>query len=116
MARYDTPVIVIVFNNHSYNTTRAFNWTGPAAKAGKDMINYLGNPDVDFSLIAKGYGVDGEVVQDTSELRPAIMRAIQATKDGRPYLLDVNYERSGMGGELTSHPDISIAGMRTRKI
>jgi acetolactate synthase-1/2/3 large subunit len=116
MARYDAPVIVVVFNNHSYNTTRAFNWTGPAAKAGKDMINYLGNPDVDFSLIAKGYGVDGEVVQDASELRPAIMRAIQATKDGRPYLLDVNYERSGMGGELTSHPDISIAAMRTREI
>ena len=116
MARYDAPVIVVVFNNHSYNTTRAFNWTGAAAKAGKDMINYLGNPDVDFSLIAKGYGVAGEVVQDASELRPAIKRAIQATKDGKPYLLDVNYERSGMGGELTWHPDISIAAMRTREI
>jgi thiamine pyrophosphate-dependent acetolactate synthase large subunit-like protein len=116
LARYDVPVIVVIFNNHCYNTSRAFRWFGAQAEQQKDLTSYLGDPDVDFSLIAKGYGVDGEVVQDASELGPAIKRAIQATKDGKPYLLDVNYERWGPGGELTWHPEISVAGMRTRNI
>jgi thiamine pyrophosphate-dependent acetolactate synthase large subunit-like protein len=76
----------------------------------------LGDPDVDFSLMAKSYGVDGEVVKDPSELKPAIKRAIKTTKDGNPYLLDVNIERWGPRGEDTFHPEISIAGMRTKKI
>ena len=116
LARYDVPVIVVIFNNHCYNTSRAFRWFGAQAEQEKDLTSYLGDPDVDFSLIAKGYGVDGEVVQDVSELGPAIKRAIQATKNGNPYLLDVSYERWGPGGELTWHPEISVAGMRTRNI
>lgn len=116
LSRYDAPVIVIVINNHAYNMTRAFTWLrgGQQAKQGKDLLNYLGNPDVNFSLIAQAHGVKAEVVTDPSELKPAFKRAIQATEDGRPYLLDISNERWGKGGELTWHPDISIARMRTR--
>ena len=81
----------------------------------KDLVTYLGDPDVDFALLAKAHGVDGEVVNDPSNLKAAIKRAIQSTKDGKPYLLDVGTERWGAGGELTWHPEISIAEMRTRK-
>ena len=37
-------------------------------------------------------------------------------KDGKPYLLNVRAERWGGVGEETWHPEISIAGMRTRKV
>jgi hypothetical protein len=53
-------------------------------------------------------------VTATSELKPGFKRAIQATEDGKRYLLDISNERWGKGGELTWHPDISIARMRTR--
>ena len=117
LSRHDAPVIVIVCNNRCYEATRAPNWTtgGPQVEMQKDMLNYLGDPDVDYSLLAKAYGVDGEVVEDPSDLKPAIQRAIQATKDGKPYLLDVLTERWGPGGELTWHPDTSIANMRTQR-
>jgi thiamine pyrophosphate-dependent acetolactate synthase large subunit-like protein len=118
LSRYDAPIIVVVYNNRCYNLSRAFSWMGGGAqsKLGKDLTAFLGDPDVDFSLIAKAYGVSGEVVEKPSEIKPAIKRAIKATKDGKPYLLDVIIERWGPGGELTWHPDISIAAMRNRKV
>lgn len=112
LARYDAPIIVVVYNNHDYTTSRAFQWRGAQAKLKKDIANYLGDPDVDYSLIARGYGVDAEVVKDPSELKPAILRAIAATRNGKPYLLDVASDRWGPGSELTWHPDYSIAKMR----
>ncbi len=117
LSRHNAPVIVIVCNNRCYEATRAPNWTsgGPQVEMQKDMLNYLGDPDVDYALLAKAYGVDGEVVEDPSDLRPAITRAIEATKDGKPYLLDVLTERWGPGGELTWHPDTSIAAIRTQR-
>jgi acetolactate synthase-1/2/3 large subunit len=118
LSRYDAPIIVVVYNNRCYNLSRAFSWMGGGAqsKMGKDLAAYLGDPDVDFSLIAKAYGVDAEVVENPSEIKPAIKRAIKATKDGKPYLLDVVIERWGPGGELTWHPDISIAAMRSKEM
>ena len=118
LSRYDAPVIVVVYNNHAYNMTRAFTWlaNGHQAQQEKDLLNYLGDPDVDFSLIAKAYGVDAEVVKDPSDLKAAYKRALRATGDGKPYLLDISNERWGKGGELTWHPDISIAGMRSEGV
>lgn len=118
LSRYDAPVIMVVYNNHAYNLNRAYGWMrgGAQAKMKKDIQTYLGDPDVDYTLLAKAYGVEGEKVQDPSDLQAAIQRAIQTTKDGRPYLLDVNHERWGAGGDLTWHPEISIAGMRTNKV
>jgi acetolactate synthase-1/2/3 large subunit len=112
LSRHDAPIIVVIYNNRDYNTSRAFQWRGAQARLKKDIINYLGDPDVDFSLIAKAYGVDGEVVTTPAELRPAIQRAIASTNNGKAYLLDVLSERWGPGGEMAWHPDTSIAKMR----
>ena len=118
LSRYDAPVIMVVYNNHAYNLNRAYGWLGGGAQAQlkKDLLTYLGDPDVDYSLLAKVYGVAGEKVDNPSELKEGIKRAIQTTKDGRPYLLDVSFERWGVGGDLTWHPEISIADMRTKKV
>ena len=47
-----------------------------AQQQGKDMICYLGSPDIEFSDIARAYGIKGERVDGTEQLRPAIQRAI----------------------------------------
>jgi benzoylformate decarboxylase len=98
--------------------TRAFPWLagGAQAEAEKDLLNYLGDPDVDFTHIARAYGVDSAKVIAPEDLKPAIEKGLRVTADGRPYLLDVHTERWGPGGKLTWHPDTSIANMRTRKI
>jgi benzoylformate decarboxylase len=118
LSRYDAPVLVVIFNNRAYNMNRAFPWLmgGAQAKAQKDLITYLGDPDVDFATYARAFGVDGEVVASAEQLGPAIRRGIDSLRVGRPYLLDVNVERWGKGAELTWHPEISIAEMRRRQV
>ena len=41
---------------------------------------------IDFVGVARGLGVDGELVEENGDLLPAVKRALNA---GRPYLLEV---------------------------
>lgn len=118
MARYDVPVITIVCNNRSYDEPRnnMLMKGGRAHQAGKDMICYLGSPDVEFTHLAAAYGIKGERVANPGELKSAMERAIEATRKGRPYLLDVLVARTGLGAESTWHPRYSLAAARRRKV
>ncbi len=118
MARYEVPVITIVFNNRSYNEPRQriMGKMGKQGVTGKDMACYLGSPDVDFARVASAFGVAGEVVTSPDQLRPALERAIKATRGGKPYLLDVVVERSGVGAESTWYPAFSVADYRDRRV
>jgi thiamine pyrophosphate-dependent acetolactate synthase large subunit-like protein len=118
MSRYDVPVVTLVCNNRSYDEPRnnMLMRNGRARQAGKDMICYLGSPDVAFADLARAFGVKGERVASPAELQPAVERAIAATREGRPYLLDVHVARTGLGAESTWHPGFSLAAARTRKV
>ena len=118
LARYDAPVMVVVYNNRAYNMNRAFTWIrgGAQAEMKKDLLTYLGDPDMDFALYAQAHGVNAETVISPSDIRPAIKRGIKSMKEGKPYLLNVQAERWGGVGDETWHPEISIAGMRNKKV
>jgi thiamine pyrophosphate-dependent acetolactate synthase large subunit-like protein len=118
MARYEVPVIIVVFNNRSYNgpRTRIFAQDGRQARLAKDMTCYLGDPDVDFAKVASGFGVKGEVVTTPDQLTPAIRRAIAGTREGRPYLIDAVVARSGAGADSTWYPKYSVAATRSRQV
>lgn len=118
MARYEVPVITIVFNNRSYNEPRQriMGKMGKQGQTGKDMACYLGSPDVDFARVASGFGVGGEVVTNPGQIGPALARAIKTTRAGKPYLLDVVVERSGVGAESTWYPPYSVAQRRNRPV
>jgi benzoylformate decarboxylase len=111
MSRYDLPVLNVIFNNHSYEEVR---WNimgagGASGKAGRDYIGYLGGPDVDFTRLAAAYNIDGAVVRNSDELRPAIDRAIRTIRGGRPFMLDVHVANTGVGAEVTWYPKFSLA-------
>ena len=116
-ARYRAPITVIVENNHSYDNERNRLWQrgGRQYETGRDMICYNGDPDIDFTKLAAGVGVEGEVVQGPAPLRQALERAKRANADGRPYLLDIHVERGGVGSQSTWHPGYSIAAERAKK-
>ncbi|MGI9307707.1 MAG: thiamine pyrophosphate-binding protein [Gammaproteobacteria bacterium] len=118
IARYRAPILMVIYNNRAYNMNRAFGWLrgGAQAELEKDMLTYLGDPDVDFTLLAKAHDIEGEVVDQPGDLKAAIKRGLAATSAGRAYLLDVHTERWGKGGEHEWHPEISIADMRTRDV
>lgn len=117
MRRHEAPIITVIFNNRSYNETRNRMWTRGKVQRDKkmDMISHLGTPDVNFTKIAEAYDIKGEFVSEPNEIRPALKRAIQATRDGRPYVLDVLVAQAGQGANLNWYPKVSVAEMRTKK-
>ena len=118
MSRYDVPILTVICNNRSYDEPRnsMMMREGRAREEGKDMICYLGSPDIEYTHIASAYGIKGEKVAHPGELEPAIERAIATTREGRPYLLDVHIARTGLHADSTWHPSFSLAAARTRKV
>ena len=121
MARLELPVITVVYNNHAYSGphSRVIDKTagGRMVQTGQFYHDYLGSPDMNMAHIAKGFGVDGEVVESAAQLRAALARARKATVEGRPYLIDAQVARVGVAwAEKPWVPPIRIAQERTRKV
>jgi thiamine pyrophosphate-dependent acetolactate synthase large subunit-like protein len=118
-ARYSAPITSIVLNNHSYNNERNRIWSfigGAQAKSGRDLTCYNGSPNVDCAKAAQAFGVEGEKVKDAQGVKAALARAKKANIEGRPYLLDIEVQRDGVGAASEYHPPMSIAELRTRKV
>jgi thiamine pyrophosphate-dependent acetolactate synthase large subunit-like protein len=117
-SRYKAPVTNLVLNNKSYNNERNRIWhtAGRQFKAGRDMTCYNGNPDVDFAKTAQAFGVDAENVKEPGQLKGALARARKANEEGRPYLLDIDTWRDGVGAASAWHPPFSIADARVKKV
>ena len=77
---------------------------------------YLGDPDIDFVKLAQSQGIEGITVENSSELRPALKRGVDATRAGEPFLLDVRVSRTGGGADSTWHQAYSLADKRTRLV
>jgi thiamine pyrophosphate-dependent acetolactate synthase large subunit-like protein len=121
MARQELPVITVVYNNHAYAGphSRAIEHVagGRMVQTGQFVHDYLGNPDMNMANIAKGFGVESEVADSPGQLKTALARARKATQDGKPYLIDAQVRRTGVGwAENPWTPPIRIAQMRTRKV
>jgi acetolactate synthase I/II/III large subunit len=121
MARLQLPVIVVVYNNHAYSGPHSRVIAnvpgGRMVQTGQFVHDYLGSPDMDMASIAKGFGVAGEVVTSPAQLREALKRARTHTVEGKPYLLDVQVARKGVGwAEKPWIPPIQIAALREKKV
>jgi thiamine pyrophosphate-dependent acetolactate synthase large subunit-like protein len=121
MARLELPVITVIYNNHAYGGphSRVINNvpSGRMVQTGQFVHDYLGNPDMDMAAIAKGFGVDGEIVRSPSGLREALVRARAHTVEGKPYLLDVQVGRRGVGwAEKPWIPPIQVAALRSKRV
>ncbi|MBI4483354.1 MAG: thiamine pyrophosphate-binding protein, partial [Acidobacteria bacterium] len=114
MARLELPVLTIVYNNHAYGGphNRVIETVpgGRMVQTGQFVHDYLGDPDMNMADIARGFGVQGEVVESPVQLKEALARARKATQDGRPYLIDAQVARTGVAwAEKPWTPPIRIA-------
>jgi thiamine pyrophosphate-dependent acetolactate synthase large subunit-like protein len=66
-------------------------------QTGHFFCDYLGSPDMNMAYMAKAFGVDGEQVESPDELQAALQRARRASGEGRPYLIDAQVARTGVG-------------------
>jgi benzoylformate decarboxylase len=112
MARYSLPILTIVWNNLNYQTVRTnfAAWGGEMAKQNKYPEVYLGDPEIDFVLLAKSQGVAGTKVTKPQELEGALRRGVEAIAGGEPYLLDVRIAPVGAGADSTWHQQFKLRG------
>ena len=85
---------------------------GKQFKLRQELTSYLGDPDINFAKVAEAFSVKAEVISAPGEIRSAFERAIQANRDGQPYLIDALVERRGILAESTWHSPFTIAGLR----
>lgn len=116
--RYGVPVLTVVWNNLNYQTVRhAYHgYNGRMAKSGHYAGMYLGDPDIDFVKLAESQSVAGEKVASAAALESALKRGIAATRDGKPYLVEVATARVGGGAESTWYEKFNLAGKRKRQV
>ena len=116
-ARYEVPVGIVIWNNGQYQANRRFlhAYGGRAAETGKYIGCNLASPEIDNVALAKGYGVEGDLVEEPGEVGPAIERCLRAMREGRPYVLDVKVERRFGGSESTWYDFFSVAKRQARQ-
>ena len=113
-ARLELPVINIIYNNHAYGgphnrVIRAVR-DSRMVQEGRYYCDYLGKPDMNMAYIAKGFGVEGEVVETPDKLKQALARAKRATLEGKPYLIDAQVKRTGVGWDESPWvPSVDLA-------
>jgi thiamine pyrophosphate-dependent acetolactate synthase large subunit-like protein len=116
--RYGIPVLTVVWNNHNYQTVRhAYDsYKGKMHKSGHYAGMYLGDPNIDFVKLAESQGVKGERVTAGTDLEAALKRGISATRDGKPYLVEVVIARYGGGAESTWYEKFNLAEKRKQRV
>jgi thiamine pyrophosphate-dependent acetolactate synthase large subunit-like protein len=117
-ARYGVPVLTVVCNNLNYQTVRNayVRYGGKMREADRYTGMYLGDPEIDFVKLAESQGCEGALVESSADLRPALRRGIEATREGTPFLVDVRVRRVGGGADSTWHQRFNLAGSRTREV
>jgi benzoylformate decarboxylase len=110
MARYSLPILTIVWNNMNYQTVRT-NFAaigGAMAKQNKYPEVYLGDPEIDFVMLAKAQGIDGMHVRQPQELEAALRRGCEVIAGGEPYLVDVHITNVGAGADSTWYQEFKL--------
>jgi benzoylformate decarboxylase len=109
--RYEVPIAVVIWNNDAYQANRKFlhQYGGRAAATGRYPGCSLDSPRVDHIAIARGYGVDGERVEDPAKLAPALERCFKTAAAGRAYVVDVKIARRYGGADSTWFDFFSVA-------
>ena len=118
MARYSIPVLTIVWNNRNYQTVRhGFSrFKGRMEETGHYAGMYLGDPDIDYVMLAKSQGVGGAKAETAADFGKALKRGIEATRAGEPFVIDVDISRIGGGSESTWYQAFSLAEKRKRNV
>lgn len=110
MARYGLPILTVVWNNMQYQTVRTnfAAWGGNMKDQNRYPETFLGNPAIDFVMLAKAQGIEGMHVHDPSELEAALQRGREVQAAGEPFLLDVHIANVGAGADQSWHMDFAL--------
>lgn len=92
-AKYEIPLLIVMYNNRAYyndwehqiRMARLRGTDESKAHIGMDLFG----PEPDFGALARSMGVWGEgPIEDPKDVRPALLRALEVVKSGKPALVD----------------------------
>ena len=111
MARYGLPIVTVIWNNMQYQTVRNnfANWGGNMAEQNRYPETFLGDPEIDFVMLAKAQGIAGERVDEPEDLPTALTRAKEVQAGGEPYVLDVRITNVGPGADQSWYKAFKLA-------
>ena len=111
MARYGLPIVTVVWNNMQYQTVRNnfARWGGSMKAQNRYPETFLGDPAIDFVLLAKAQGIEGRHVNEPDELDDALEYARDAQASGEPYVLDVHITNVGPGADQSWYKAFKLA-------
>lgn len=93
LLRYQLPLIIVLINNFGYGNTRkhAFNISRERGYACLDSGSDLINPKLDYSAIAKGFGIQNiEKITDIGQIENTMKKVIEEVKKQRkPYFVEI---------------------------
>ena len=69
------------------------------AEMNKYPETFLGDPAIDYVMLAKAQGIEGQHVHEPQELDKALKRGKEVQSAGEPYLLDVHITNVGAGAD-----------------
>ena len=111
MARYGLPIVTVIWNNMQYQTVRNnfAAWGGNMAEQNRYPETFLGDPEIDFVMLAKAQGIAGERVDEPDDLAAALTRAKDVQAGGEPYVLDVRITNVGPGADQSWYKAFKLA-------
>lgn len=111
MARYGLPIVTVVWNNMQYQTVRNnfARWGGSMKEQNRYPETFLGDPAIDFVMLAGAQGIEGQHVHEPADLDAALTRARDAQSAGEPYVLDVHIANVGPGADQSWYKAFRLA-------
>jgi len=94
-AHHRIPLLMVMHNNRAYHQEvmhiqRMSLRHQRGISKSADIGNVLTNPNIDYATIARGMGIYGEgPISNPTDLRTALLRAVDVVKNGEPALVDV---------------------------
>ncbi|MFH1605094.1 MAG: thiamine pyrophosphate-binding protein [Pseudomonadota bacterium] len=114
MARYSLPILTVIWNNLQYQTVREnfASWGGSMKAQNKYPETFLGDPAIDYVMLAKAQGIEGMHVREPGELDAALTRGREAQAAGQPFVLDVHIANVGAGANQSWYMPYSLSAAR----
>lgn len=111
MARYSLPILTVVWNNMQYQTVRTnfADWGGSMKAQNRYPETFLGDPAIDYVMLARAQGIEGMHVHEPDELEAALARGRDAQAAGEPFVLDVHIANVGAGADQSWYMPYSLS-------
>jgi acetolactate synthase-1/2/3 large subunit len=94
---YNAPFLAIIMNNQGYNVVRKRIQKGYGEDKFTDEIAFEAGVDIkpppDYALVAQACGAYGRMVEDPTDVMPALKEALDQVRRGKLAVLDVRIER-----------------------